>query len=200
MKVILIRHTQVGVDRGICYGASDIPLAETFEGEAETVLEKVASFRQEGWTRVYSSPLSRCSLLADKVGDSPIIDPRLKEYDFGDWELMPWREIKGDAADAWFKDFTTTKSPNGEAFIDLYHRAASFWDEVILPQRSISDSLSRDERYRIAIVTHAGPIRALLSHLVGLPLDKAFNVSIDKGGCVELTVRQSHVQVERINF
>ena len=34
MQVTLVRHTQVDVPRGMCYGWSDVPCAATFEEEA----------------------------------------------------------------------------------------------------------------------------------------------------------------------
>ena len=34
MDIVLIRHTSVGVEKGTCYGWSDVPVADTFETEA----------------------------------------------------------------------------------------------------------------------------------------------------------------------
>ena len=34
MKIYLIRHTQPDVEKGICYGSSDLDVAATFEAEA----------------------------------------------------------------------------------------------------------------------------------------------------------------------
>ena len=37
MKITLIRHTQVAVKPGICYGQTDVETAPGFTGEAATV-------------------------------------------------------------------------------------------------------------------------------------------------------------------
>ncbi|MEM7799909.1 MAG: histidine phosphatase family protein, partial [Chloroflexota bacterium] len=58
MKLIIVRHTEVGVEPGICYGCSDVPLADTFEEEAATVLAKLERYSRS-WTKIYSSPLTR---------------------------------------------------------------------------------------------------------------------------------------------
>lgn len=33
MKLYLVRHTRVDVPSGICYGQTDVPLADSFETE-----------------------------------------------------------------------------------------------------------------------------------------------------------------------
>ena len=60
MRLVFIRHTSVAVERGVCYGQSDVPVAETFETEAEAVKMRLDAYR---FDRVYSSPLSRLSLI-----------------------------------------------------------------------------------------------------------------------------------------
>ena len=34
MEIILVRHTSVALDKGTCYGWTDVELSETFEQEA----------------------------------------------------------------------------------------------------------------------------------------------------------------------
>ena len=41
MKIYLVRHTRVDMPAGICYGNSDVALAETFEEEARKVREQL---------------------------------------------------------------------------------------------------------------------------------------------------------------
>ena len=41
MEVYLIRHTQVGIESGICYGQTDVPLADSFPLECKRVQEKL---------------------------------------------------------------------------------------------------------------------------------------------------------------
>ena len=41
MEIYLIRHTSVSVEAGICYGQSDVPVAESFAAEAAQVRAKL---------------------------------------------------------------------------------------------------------------------------------------------------------------
>ena len=62
MKLYLIRHTSVAVPAGFAYGQTDVPLKETFEIEAAAVKQRLEGINIE---RVWTSPLSRCTRLAD---------------------------------------------------------------------------------------------------------------------------------------
>ena len=94
MKITLIRHTRVAVETGICYGWSDVGVAPSFETEASRVKENISN---EQFDIVYSSPLSRCRKLAAFCGfHEPILDDRLKELNFGEWEMKSWNELSSD--------------------------------------------------------------------------------------------------------
>jgi alpha-ribazole phosphatase len=81
MEAYLIRHTKVAVEPGLCYGQTDVPLAASFEIEAETVKQKLS---EPDGVITYSSPLSRCQKLAKFLHSGTVrIDPRLMEMHFG---------------------------------------------------------------------------------------------------------------------
>lgn len=85
MDIVLIRHTSVGVPKGTCYGWSDVPVADTFETEAEETKKNLGTVEFDA---VFSSPLTRARKLAAFCGyDTPIVDDRLKEMNMGDWEM-----------------------------------------------------------------------------------------------------------------
>jgi len=92
MGLTLVRHTQPDIPEGICYGHTDLPLAKSFTREAALVLEKLPRADV-----LVSSPLQRCSRLADAIGaarDLPVIlDDRLREMSFGSWEGQAWDDI-----------------------------------------------------------------------------------------------------------
>lgn len=108
MRLHFIRHTRPDIARGVCYGQSDIPLAASFAEEAEDVRARLTE-RLEGRTptRIYSSPLSRCRHLSEALGyEAPILDARLLELNFGEWELQRFDEITTHA----YSSGTTTTS------------------------------------------------------------------------------------------
>ena len=86
MNIYLIRHTSVDVPKGLCYGQSDVPLRPTFEIEAAVTKAKIESIH---FDMAYTSPLSRCTRLAQYCGFGDAIrDPRILELNFGDWEMQ----------------------------------------------------------------------------------------------------------------
>lgn len=80
MNIYLIRHTSVDVPKGLCYGQSDdVPLRPTFEIEAAVTKAKIESIH---FDMAYTSPLSRCTRLAQYCGfEMPSVTP---EY----WNLI----------------------------------------------------------------------------------------------------------------
>ena len=69
MNVILIRHTRIAVPAGLCYGHTDVPLAESFLMDAAAVLAHLP------WQPelVLTSPATRCRKLAEYIaGAAPV--------------------------------------------------------------------------------------------------------------------------------
>lgn len=144
MEVILIRHTSVAVEKGTCYGQTDVPVAATFESEARQVLERLQLYGS--FDAVYCSPLTRARMLATYCGyDPPIIDERLKEINMGDWEMQKYDEIKDANLQRWYDDYMNVAPTNGESFPMLYQRMKGFLDE-----------LRTKGHRRVAIFAHGG--------------------------------------------
>lgn len=165
MEIYLIRHTTPLIKEGICYGRSDIQLADTFRKEAE----KLQSELPGTIDILYSSPSYRCYQLAKllrarkKKGDE-----RLLELDFGDWEMKAWNKIDKSILDVWMKHFVSMRVPNGESYMDLHHRVCDFFQELLM------------KKYRqVAIVTHAGVIRCILAKFLKIPATDIFSINPD---------------------
>ena len=91
MNIYLIRHTSVDVPKGLCYGQSDVPLRPTFEIEAAVTKAKIESIH---FDMAYTSPLSRCTRLAQYCGFGDATrDPRILELNFGDWEMQYFNTV-----------------------------------------------------------------------------------------------------------
>jgi alpha-ribazole phosphatase len=128
MKIKLIRHTSVDVPKGICYGQTDVPLKDTFQEEAAVTRKHIAT---EDFDEVFTSPLSRCTKLADYCGyPGAIRDDRLKELDFGEWEMQRFDRIADPRMQAWFDDYLNVPATGGESFMMQLQRVSSFLDEM----------------------------------------------------------------------
>lgn len=173
MEIYLVRHTTVDIEPGLCYGQSDVPLSTSFATEAETVREKLMPL--DGFF-VYSSPLSRCWKLVEFLHSGAVrIDPRLLEMHFGIWEQRHWDDIGDEHLKIWMADFVNQQCSGGESYRDVFERVVAFWNE-----------LRQQEFDRVLIVTHGGVIRALLTHLLDIPLQNAFRIVIDFGSVTKI--------------
>ncbi|MEM9980877.1 MAG: alpha-ribazole phosphatase [Bacteroidota bacterium] len=186
-NLYLIRHTTPAVAKGICYGSSDLPLADSFDAEVEMLLPKIPQVLD----CVYSSPAQRCLQLAERLTSEPLkTDARLWEMDFGDWELRAWQQLPPEALQRWMNDFIHVSAPQGESFEMLYTRVQDFWQA----------SLAEIRQYKnVALVAHAGSLRSLLTYILQIPLQKAFIPQIDYGGVSLLKIYEDSYRLAFLN-
>lgn len=176
MNIYLIRHTTPKVEQGTCYGQTDLDVEENFEQEVQLISRYIPDFNQ---IKYYSSPLKRCLKLAEKLNkDNLVVDARLKELNFGDWEMKKWQEIEENEFTNWRRNFIQQPTPNGEAHIHLHHRATEFWKE-----------LTEKTYTQVGIVTHYGILQALLAHLLHIPLEKSFRLDLAYGAVIRVILQ-----------
>lgn len=195
MTIYLIRHTEVAVGKSVCYGGSDVELATNYDEQLVKLLLHLPATAPHV---VFSSPLSRCRQLAWDIAPSQAkeyirFDDRLREYNFGDWEMLPWGDIPREELDAWMVDFVNLAPHKGDSFQQVFDRVSAFWHEKVLP---LADAESPKTVY---IVSHGGVIRALLCLFLELPLQNAYRLHLDYGAVSKLTVQNGTYTVAYIN-
>jgi alpha-ribazole phosphatase len=160
VKLYLVRHPQPEIGPGLCYGASDVPVAEQ---ELERVHASLRDAGLPGDLPVYASPLQRCARLARRLREAPpAFDARLAEMNFGRWEMQAWDAIPRDEVDAWAADLLHYRPGGAECVLDVARRVASFVDD--LRQAGHAQAL---------LVCHAGTIRLLSAMRGGVMLEQA---------------------------
>jgi alpha-ribazole phosphatase len=166
-KIYLIRHTEVQNEKRLCYGHSIIPLKDSFDEEAEFVKKTIEPIEK---MKFFSSPSNRCIQLAKSLTSNPISeDERLKELNFGDWELKSWNSLELlPEFRCWADDFVNISTPSGESYINMQARVLAALEEIL-----------QDSTPRIAIVTHGGAIRIIIAHINKMDLSKSFSFSLD---------------------
>ncbi|MDR1500679.1 MAG: alpha-ribazole phosphatase [Tannerellaceae bacterium] len=143
MEITLIRHTSVDVPKGVCYGQTDVPLTDSFKEEATLV---AASLEGECFDKVFTSPLIRCTKLATYCGYGDAVrDDRLKEINFGQWEMQCFDEIGDTRLEQWCDDSFNTPAPEGESFKMLLKRLLGFFDDLV-----------KYDYQHVGIFTHGG--------------------------------------------
>ncbi len=151
-ELLFIRHAPVACD-GRLFGRTDI--AARIE-DKERLSAKGQSLLPVN--RVVASPAKRCRQTAETLFPThpPAFDPRLWEQDFGTFEGRAFQELPNLGALA-REELARHRPPGGESFLELVERVR----EAILPLVA--------EGGRIAVVAHAGTIRAALGLALGAP-------------------------------
>ena len=89
-EIYLIRHTTPQVEKGVCYGFTDVEVASSFDDELKEVKRKLRGIQ---FSHLYSSPLNRCRQLAENLDKNIIFDNRLKELNFGQMEMIAYSKM-----------------------------------------------------------------------------------------------------------
>jgi alpha-ribazole phosphatase len=187
VDIYLIRHTKTNTEAGLCYGQSDVTLADSFGDEAQQIRDKLPELSAN--CLVISSPLKRCVALAQSFQRRVETDERLQEVDFGDWENQRFDDIEANLLKNWTENFVTMPPPNGECFNDLCCRAGSFWDDLLVKRQA----------EQVLIITHAGVIRALFAHVLQLPPANAFQFRVDVGSVHKLQHINNYTHIHYVN-
>lgn len=151
VEITAVRHTSVDVEPGTCYGQSDVGTRDTFPEEAACTLAILKEMPSD-YDAVFTSPLSRCRKLADACGyQDAIPDDRIKELNFGQWEMQRFDEITDPRLQEWYADWINVRATDGESFNDQYERVFSW----------LRDLESADIK-KVLIFSHGGVIMQLL--------------------------------------
>lgn len=157
--LIFIRHAETDLAGTFC-GHTDPPINARGRQQVNELLAHLAS---DSLDAIYSSDLRRAADTAAALADTFSVPykttPNLRELYFGEWEGLTWNEIEnrdGDYARLWIESSPHLSAPNGESF-------AAFESRVL---REVNRILHIAINKRIAVVTHAGVMRVVLSRLL----------------------------------
>lgn len=161
--LVLVRHGPT-VESGWVSGRRDIPLATLEAGRFEQLRSLIGRV-----DHVVSSPAQRC--VATAAALLPAIhahtDARLWEQSFGAWEGRHVGEVP-DLGSLSLEELAAVRPPGGESFCDVAART--------LP--ALRD-LCTIGKPRIAVVAHAGTIRAALGLALGGRVERGLSFQID---------------------
>jgi alpha-ribazole phosphatase len=186
MELYLIRHPRVNIDAGICYGQSDVALADTFLIE----VNNVRSYVPRKFDVIITSPLQRCSHVAHYFAATEVMqDADVLELNFGSWELKHWDDISVQAIDAWAENKEHFRIPEGETVHELFQRV----------MRCIVRIKAMRNVKTVGVFTHAGVIRCWLAHVAQLPLYEALQLPVDYASVSKIIVQDGQMHIEYMN-
>ena len=171
LDILLVRHgvTSANIERRY-EGKGDSLLSE--EG-LEQALELACRLSTLDISKVYSSPRRRCIQTAQSVARCHNVPVRivagLEEADFGVWEGLTFDEIEKrdpDLVSRWIEDPIRISPPEGETLEEMAQRVFRAYDHICaLSKGRKKEAVDTSKHQKIVIVTHGGPIRALLSRI-----------------------------------
>jgi alpha-ribazole phosphatase len=180
MDLVLMRHPAVAVEEGVCYGHSDVALADEPSVSSTALAMRLATLQVPPPRVLLSSPLLRCATVAAAMagdfGCAHSVDERLKEMNFGSWEQQRWDAIDRGLLDEWATNFEHARAHGGESVAQFVARVQSWLDAFGLT-RECSPAY---------VVTHAGVIRVIASLLLDVPVARATQWSLDMSSVVWL--------------
>jgi broad specificity phosphatase PhoE len=155
--ILLARHGQTDFNAPPTriQGSLDPPLNATGLAQARELAELVAG---EGIRALYASDMRRARMTAEivgrRIGLEPVIEPRVRECDWGSWEGMLVEEIARDHPErwqAWLDAGEAFRFPDGESLAEHMQRTAAALDDI------------RGGELPALVVCHGGTIRVALA-------------------------------------
>jgi broad specificity phosphatase PhoE len=140
------------------------------EGNVAEIQRLAAALAPAPLEAVYTSPLPRARVTADAVATEQelvAIDVRdLREIDFGEVEGLAFADYPAELRAALLDRPLSVRFPGGETYGELQKRVSQALGEIVSGQPGGT----------VAVVTHAGPIRAALAAWLGITDAAVFRI------------------------
>ncbi len=164
--ILFVRHGTTATTGLVLPGRTPgLHLSERGISEAEQLAERLKELTIKP-SALYVSPLERTRETAAPIGRAlrlrPIVDRGLLECDFGRWtgkrlatlaRRAEWRAVQHTPS--------TFRFPDGESFVEMQLR---MWETVT--------AIAKRHAHRtVVVVSHADPIKAVVTYAQGVPLD-----------------------------
>ncbi|WP_099188747.1 histidine phosphatase family protein [Tepidibacter mesophilus] len=174
IKFIFIRHGLTLDNESMrLSGFIDSKLSDIGKNQAKQTSIRL---KNEKIDLIYSSPLKRAMNTAREISRIKNISinvcDEFKEMNFGDFEGLTFQEIESNYKEEYerLKNESFEYSfPNGENMIGFHDRISNKIDDII----------KNNDGKTVLIVSHAGVIRACLSHLISKDHTYHWNFKID---------------------
>jgi ribonuclease H / adenosylcobalamin/alpha-ribazole phosphatase len=178
LRLFLVRHGETADNIHMRYlGISDAPLTANGEWQARCA---AAALSKIPIRAIVSSPMRRAAdtaAIIHQTGGADLrLDARLAEGSFGNWEGRTRAEVLGlgeqdaELLARWESD-PVCAPPGGESIESIQKRVISLAEELTgeFPGGSV------------VIVSHVGPIKALLASVLDVPLQFTRRLFLDPG-------------------
>jgi probable phosphoglycerate mutase len=175
--ILFVRHGETDANRRrLALGRADPELTDRGIGQAEALAARLAT---EPIERVYSSPLRRArdtaAPIARALGVDVVVDARLVELDYGEWDTKSFTDLPREALERWRKD-PTFAPPGGESLRAVTGRVAGFCTEVLDGPRAVA-------------VSHVSPIKAAVTWALGAGEELGWRMFLELASITRVAAR-----------
>ena len=181
---LLIRHgSNDSMGRFLAGRTQGIHLNHEGRVQAQQLVERLSLIPVE---RILSSPMERCretaAPLSEKTGLEVAVSEDFTEVDFGQWAGQKMEDLR--TTPAW-RSFRANRGrvqiPGGELMLQVQQRMVG---EVERLRQRFPDSVT-------ALFSHGDPIRTVLAHYLGIPLDLMNRLEIKPASVSVLEVSEA---------
>jgi len=165
----IIRHgITEGIQKKYFYGWVDLPVVEEGFDELE-MFKKADIYPKFDYSDAlfYTSGLTRANQTLETIfGDVEYeANPKLKEINFGDWELKTYHDLEStNKWQEWMEDTTGDfRFPNGDSAKSFFERIIEGYNEVLKNHKMKELSHRHDGKDAVSvIVCHGGTIASIM--------------------------------------
>ncbi|MBS3647555.1 histidine phosphatase family protein [Pseudaminobacter sp. 19-2017] len=149
----------------------------------------------EAISAVYSSPRERTRETAAAIAIACETGPvktveEVDEIDFGEWSGKTFEELDQDAGwRRWNEVRDQAQTPAGESMADVQARALDFVWQLTRTNRGEA----------VAVVSHSDVIKAIVCHVLGLPIAHCFRFDIDPASVTTIVIGDWGAKLLRMN-
>jgi len=164
-------------------------------GQAQAAAQ-AASLKKLPIRAIYASPLERAVETAGPLAQALGLELRLRsgllDTDVGEWEgllfkklrkLPLWKQVQEQPSEVRF--------PGGESFLELQERLVGEIEAI---------RAAHKQNEMIAVVFHCDPIKLVLAHYIGLPLNSFQKLGVAPGSVSILMIGRSRVHLAALNL
>lgn len=191
----LMRHGEVDEAYHRKFGGTiDMELSPVGRHQAKVLGDYASRF---SFDTIYCSPMKRALATADPIcgvqKNEPQIIDGLREIDFGEWTGKTWMQVAEEYqinVFTWLDELEAGRVKDAELGADFRARVGEATDSI----------LANNEGKTVGVVCHGGVVRAILSHLMDIPLPIMGKIDIEYASISRIDVSPRKAEATLINL
>ncbi len=181
--ILFVRHGETEANRQrLALGRADPSLTERGREQAAALAARIEPLEV---ATVFASPLLRAretaAPIAAAVGAEVVVDDRLIELDYGEWDGRSFPDLPPDALARWRTD-PTFAPPGGESLRAVALRVAGLCTELL-------------DGPTVVAVSHVSPIKAAVTWALGASEELGWRMFLDLASITRIAGRNGQASL-----